>query len=106
MRLDEPLEKRLVTLAVCAQLFVLASILAMVFLSTTDPAFVADEPDKDVVVYVVQPGDSLWTIAQRFRPEEKPELVIAEIVSESRLPGYHVQAYQQIRIPTRRYQDG
>lgn len=106
MRLDEPLEKRLVILAACAQVFVLASIIVMGFLSTADLTFDAIEPDKDVVVYVVQPGESLWTIAQRFRPQERPELVIAEILTESGLPGDSVQAYQQIRIPTPRYQDG
>lgn len=106
MRLDEPLERRLVALAVCAQVLVLTSIIAVVFLMTGDIALDATEPDKDVVIYVVQPGDSLWTIARRFRPQESPELVIAEILNESGLQGVDLKAYQQIRIPTPRYRDG
>lgn len=106
MRLDEPMQRRLMALAICAQVIVIASIVTVTALLTDGPDLDASGPVKDVVVYVVQPGDSLWTIAQRFRPAESPHLVIAEIVSESGLPEPHIQAYQQIRIPTRRYQDG
>lgn len=106
MRLDEPMERRLVALAICAQMVILASIVTMAVLLTNGPDLSAREPVKSVVVYVVQPGDSLWAIAQRFRPEESPHQVIAEILLESGLPEAHVQAYQQIRIPTHRYQDG
>jgi hypothetical protein len=104
--MDEPMERRLVALAVCIQVVLVAFIVAMVLDLTSGPDFDYSEPAKTIVTYVVQPGDSLWSIARRFRPEESPHLVISEILSVSGLPETRVQAYQQIRIPTARRKDG
>ncbi len=106
MRMDEPMEKRLVALAVCVQVLLVAFIVAMALDFTSGPDFEYTEPANTIVTYVVQPGDSLWSIAQRFRPEESPHLVIPEILSVSGLLEPRLLAYQQIRIPTSARKDG
>lgn len=48
-------------------------------------------------VYVVQPGDTVWSIAHRFDPEGDERPLVAEITAE--LGGATVQPGQAIRIP-------
>lgn len=48
----------------------------------------------------VQPGDSLWSVAQRVAPNDDPRDVIANIVSLNGLSTAVVSPGQQLAIPT------
>lgn len=50
-------------------------------------------------VVVVQPGDSLWAIAERVAPAADPRDVIDAIVDFNHLPSVDVMAGQQLGIP-------
>ncbi|OJX68410.1 MAG: hypothetical protein BGO95_02740 [Micrococcales bacterium 73-13] len=52
-----------------------------------------------VPVVVVQPGESLWAIAERVAPSADPRDVIAAIVAFNHLGTADVMAGQQIGIP-------
>jgi len=49
--------------------------------------------------WVVQPGETLWAIAESVAPEADPRDTIARIVSLNDLPGASVQAGQMLHIP-------
>jgi nucleoid-associated protein YgaU len=49
--------------------------------------------------WVVQPGDTLWTIAETVAPDTDPRDMIARIVQLNDLPDSSVQAGQTLRIP-------
>jgi nucleoid-associated protein YgaU len=48
-------------------------------------------------LYVVQPGDTLWGIAQRYAPGRDPRPLVAELASE--IGGTAIQPGQHLRIP-------
>lgn len=50
---------------------------------------------------VVQPGESLWSVATALDPSSDPRDVIAEIVRLNQLEGSAVQAGQPIAVPLR-----
>jgi hypothetical protein len=47
----------------------------------------------------VQPGDSLWAIAERVAPNSDPRDVVAAFVDLNGLPSSTVQAGEQLAIP-------
>lgn len=47
----------------------------------------------------VQPGESLWSVAQRIAPENDPREVIAQIRRLNDLPGSQLQVGQQLLLP-------
>jgi hypothetical protein len=49
--------------------------------------------------WVVQPGETLWAIAESVAPDTDPRDTIARIVQLNDLPGSSVQAGQTLRIP-------
>ena len=88
---------RLVLLALVAVLaFVLVS-LGQVAASAGPSDGGADQPVS--TTWVVQPGETLWVIAQRVNPETDPRETVARIVAMNDLPTSSVQAGQELQIP-------
>jgi len=56
-----------------------------------------DEPVS--ATWVVQPGETLWVIAQRVDPQTDPRETVARIVAMNDLPSSSVQAGQELQIP-------
>lgn len=52
-----------------------------------------------VPIVVVQPGESLWSVAERVAPGADPRDVIASIVSFNHLGSADVMAGQQLGVP-------
>lgn len=61
---------------------------------------VADLQETPAVTVVVQPGQSLWTIAAASVPNRDTRDVIAEIVQLNNLDGGRVLPGQQLFVPT------
>lgn len=57
------------------------------------------EAGASVPIVVVQPGDSLWSIAERVAPNADPRDVISAIQSFNHLGSADVMAGQQLGIP-------
>jgi hypothetical protein len=60
----------------------------LVAVPAAEPATVEASPvagTPATAVYVVQPGDTLWSIARRVRPDRDPRTVVDEL--SSRVPG-------------------
>ncbi len=55
--------------------------------------------EKHMSQVVVQPGDSLWSIAARAAPEADPRLVIQQITDINALPSAEIAAGQRIWVP-------
>jgi Tfp pilus assembly protein FimV len=59
-----------------------------------------DGPDRPAprVHYVVQPGDTLWSIARRMAPGRDPRPVVDAMVEANHLHG-GLQAGQELSVP-------
>lgn len=55
--------------------------------------------EYELITHVVQPGETLWGIAQRYRPGEDPRRVVAEIQEASGIEGGLIRAYQLVLVP-------
>jgi hypothetical protein len=64
------------------------------------PASQAADPAAPPQLAVVQPGDTLWSVAARYRPSTVPFAVIDEIRRLNHLDGYIVYAGQELILPT------
>jgi hypothetical protein len=49
--------------------------------------------------WVVQPGETLWVIAERLEPDTDPRETVARIVAMNDLPGSSVLVGQELQIP-------
>jgi hypothetical protein len=49
--------------------------------------------------WVVQPGDTLWSIAEQLEPDADPRETVARIVSMNDLPSASVEVGQEIYVP-------
>ena len=69
---------------------------------TPTPSFIRPTPTPlpTFLVYVVQPGDSLWTVAQRIAPEHDTREVVAQIQRLNDLDGATLQVGQLLLLPT------
>jgi LysM repeat protein len=47
----------------------------------------------------VEPGDSLWSVAQRVAPDNDPREVVEQIRRLNDLPSAHIRAGQQLLLP-------
>jgi LysM repeat protein len=66
------------------------------------PASEAADPAGAPRTVVVQPGDTLWSIAARYVPDGDPFGTIDEIRRLNGLPGYTVEAGAKLTLPSRR----
>jgi hypothetical protein len=48
---------------------------------------------------VVQPGDTLWSLAEELAPQQDPRAVVDAIVAANGLDGVSVQAGQVLQLP-------
>jgi len=55
-------------------------------------------PSSAPAVVVVQPGETLWTIARRVAPERDPRDVVTELRRRNALPSADVRAGQRLRL--------
>jgi hypothetical protein len=63
--------------------------------ASSDPAAPRPYP-----VIVVQPGDTLWTIADRVAPDRDPRAVIHQIREINSLPSASIRAGQRLAVPS------
>jgi hypothetical protein len=84
------------------RLVLVALFLAMVggVAALLSPASQAADPASPPAVAVVQPGDTLWSVAARHRPSVVPFAVIDEIRRLNHLDGYVVYAGQELVLPS------
>jgi LysM repeat protein len=55
--------------------------------------------EKQMSQVVVQPGDTLWSIASRAEPKADPRLVIQQIAEINALPSVQIAVGQRIWVP-------
>jgi len=55
-------------------------------------------PSSDPATVVVQPGETLWTIARRVAPARDPREVVTDLRRLNALPTADIRAGQQLRI--------
>lgn len=72
--------------------------LSLVFRSQVDASSDPTAP-RPYPVIVVQPGDTLWTIAGRVAPERDPRAVIHQIREINGLATAAIQAGQRLAVP-------
>jgi len=82
--------------AVAASLFALAAVRGMPAAGSTAPA---GAPGHSMTRIVVQPGQTLWSIAMRADPHADPRLVVQRIIAANALPGGSVHAGQHLVVP-------
>jgi LysM repeat protein len=58
-------------------------------------------PSSAPAVVVVQPGETLWTIARRVAPSRDPREIVTELRRLNALPSADVRAGQQLRLRER-----
>jgi LysM domain len=82
-------------------LVVLIALLAAGLAAALSTAARAADPAGPPAVAVVQPGDTLWSVAARHRPSADPFSVIEEIRRLNGLDGYVVHPGQALALPGR-----
>jgi hypothetical protein len=65
------------------------------------PASRAADPARPTATVVVQPGDTLWSVAARHRPSRDPFSMIEEIRRLNGIDGFTVHAGQELTLPAR-----
>jgi hypothetical protein len=82
-----------------ALLLLLSGMVAVLVAASTGDAATPAGPAPSVVV---QPGDTLWSIAARYAPGPDPFGTIEQIRQLNGLDGYTVHAGQRLQLPARR----
>ena len=67
--------------------------------SASQAAPTADGPSAPAQHVVVQPGESLWTVAQRTAPDHDPREVVARLRELNGLTTSQLQPGQQLIVP-------
>jgi nucleoid-associated protein YgaU len=85
-------------------LLALVAILAFALVSLGQVAASAGPADGGTgepvsATWVVQPGETLWVIAERVDPQTDPRETVARIVAMNDLPSSSVQAGLELQIP-------
>ena len=80
-----------------------AALLAFIGFFTAPAMASGDAPDQTRTIQVgVSTGDSLWSLATEFAPDQDPRTVVADIVELNNLADATVPAGSQIYIPVSR----
>jgi Tfp pilus assembly protein FimV len=76
------------------------ALVVAVFLLVAPGLARGDGPDRPAprVTYVVQPGDTLWSIARRVAPGQDPRPVVDGLIEANELRG-GLQAGQELSVP-------
>jgi LysM repeat protein len=85
--------------AVVLAFFLLLAGLGLVLAATASRAA---DPARDAPTAEVHPGDSLWSIAERYVPGRDPVAAVEEIRRLNGLTDYTVHAGQRVVLPVRR----
>jgi hypothetical protein len=84
-------------------LVALVAALAFALLSLVQVAAQAGDGSRDAgapgTAWVVQPGETLWAIAERVDPGTDPRETVARIVAMNDLPSSSVVAGQELVVP-------
>lgn len=72
--------------------------ISLLFRSQVDASSDPTTPQPYPVI-VVQPGDTLWTIAGRIAPDRDPRAVIHQIREINGLSGASIQAGERLAVP-------
>jgi nucleoid-associated protein YgaU len=83
-------------------LVALVAALAFALISLGQVAAQAGDGSGDAVsstTWVVQPGETLWVIAERVDPGTDPRETVARIVAMNDLPGSSVLVGQELQVP-------
>lgn len=91
--------RAVITLLVAALIFAAIAIAAT--FGATRAVASNDATAADFGYVVVQPGDSLWSVATELDPSSDPRDVIAEIIRLNQLDGSGVQAGEALAVPLR-----
>ncbi|HET6212895.1 MAG TPA: LysM peptidoglycan-binding domain-containing protein [Micromonosporaceae bacterium] len=75
--------------------------LAALAVALAAPASQAADPARPAAVAVVRPGDTLWSVMERYAPGGDPFATIEEIRRLNGLPDYTVYAGQRLVLPRR-----
>lgn len=79
-----------------------ASLLALIAVFSSPSALASDAQSTDEFSYiVVQPGESLWSVATALDPSMDPRDLVGEIVQLNKLTESGVQAGQPLAVPLR-----
>jgi hypothetical protein len=90
---------RIVVLVLLALLALLATTLGFV-LSSGSAAAGGSGATAGSSIVVVQPGDTLWSIAARANPNADPRVLVQRIIDVNALPGADVQPGQELSLPS------
>lgn len=82
-----------------AVLVVLVSSLALLAVRVGEADAGLDGPAPAAPVYVVKPGDTLWTIAQRLAPDSDPRELVGQLSDAA--GGADLVPGQRIELPRR-----
>ena len=102
------IEKPLLAVAILVAAFLFGWMMAIAQSTNVSGPFgldmVFDTQSNEITYYIrhiVQPGETLWGIAKRYRPDEDPRRVVAEIQEASNVEGELIYPYQLILVPIR-----
>ncbi len=84
-----------------ATLFVIGGLAIAAMFGGSQAVATAESGSADFGYVVVQPGDSLWSVASAIDSSVDPRDLVAEIVMLNQLDGSGVQAGQPIAVPLR-----
>ncbi len=90
------------TISVFALFIVLAASITAIGIRLTNPGIRALGPDSTAEQIVVQPGDTLWSIARTQVPEVDPRDVIAKIVKLNALGSAQIFPGQVLNVPSQK----
>jgi hypothetical protein len=90
---------RIAVLVLLALLALLATTLGFV-LSSGSAAAGGPGAAVGSSIVVVQPGDTLWSIAARANPNADPRVLVQRIIDVNALPGADVQPGQELSLPS------
>jgi hypothetical protein len=91
---------RVALVAVVAVLAFLAVAVGQAALGAFEAAAGSDASSSETArTWVVQPGETLWSIAQRVAPDSDPRDTVARIVAMNDFSGSSVVAGEQIYVP-------